>query len=132
MIRHYKETAGALPPLVSDGFCDSEDIISLIQALHNMVASIMTCNATEEEIGIVEYEIKMFLSLVDVIDKSMNTNKGNSKTRRKRNGFQCTTLFAFSIFHVSFEKMVQYVTYGKAPIKAKDSFESSNLNYPVV
>ena len=83
MIRYYQEAAGAMPPLVSDGFCDAEDMITLIQSLHKMVASIMTCNATEEEIGIVEYEIKMFLSLVNVIDKSMNTNKGNSKTRWK-------------------------------------------------
>jgi hypothetical protein len=83
MITYYKEMEGMMPELLSSRLCQVDDIVMLIKHLSQMVSAIMTCTGNEDTIREAEYEIKMFLSLVDRIDKSMKVTASNKRIRWK-------------------------------------------------
>ena len=83
MITYYKETEGAMPELLSSGLCGVDDIVMLVKHLSQMVSAVMTCTGAENDIRDTEYEIKMFLSLVNIIDTSMNGTASKKRIRWK-------------------------------------------------
>ena len=83
-IKEHKKDKANPPMILQSRSCPSQDITNLIGSLVSMVATIMNKEVTDEHINIVDREVRIFLTYLNKIQQSSQTedNKGR-KTKSK-------------------------------------------------